>query len=87
MRVTTKGQVTIPIDVREKLGIFPGTEVDFVVSGDSAKLVKGKAKNGRPTRGDEIVARLVGAGTANRDMTTDEIMALTRGWGEDDFDR
>ncbi len=87
MRVTTKGQVTIPIEVREKLGIFPGTEVEFIVRGDAAKLVKAKPKNGRRTRGQEIVARLVGKGTANREMTTDEIMALTRGWDEDDFDR
>lgn len=87
MRVTTKGQVTIPIAVREKLGIFPNTEVDFVVHGESVSLVKVEPKNGRPSRGAEIVARLVGKGTANLEMTTDEIMALTRGWGEDDFDR
>jgi len=87
MRVTTKGQVTIPQAVREKLGIFPGTEVEFVVRGDSVKLVKAKSKNGKRSRGEEIVARLVGKGTANLDLTTDQIMALTRGWGEDDFDR
>lgn len=87
MRVTTKGQVTIPQEVRERLGIFPGTEVDFIVRGDSVKLVKANRKNGKRGRGEEIVASLVGKGTANREMTTDEIMALTRGWGEDDFDR
>lgn len=79
MRVTTKGQVTIPQAVREKLGIFPGTEVEFVVRGDSAKLVKTKSKNGKRSRGEEIVARLRGTGTANRDLTTDEILALMRG--------
>ena len=30
MRVTTKGQVTIPQHVREKLGITPATEIDFI---------------------------------------------------------
>lgn len=78
MRVTSKGQVTIPIGVREKLGIFPNTEVDFIVRGDSARLVKVEPKNGRPSRGAEIVARLAGSATDRR-MTTDEIMALTRG--------
>lgn len=87
MRVTTKGQVTIPQEVRKKLGIFPGTEVEFIVRGDSAKLVKAKSKIGKRSRGEEIVARIVGKGTANLDLTTDQIMALTRGWGEDDFDR
>lgn len=87
MRVTTKGQVTIPQEIREKLGIFPGTEVEFVVRGDSAKLVKAKSKKGKQSRGEEIVRRIVGKGSVNLELTTDEIMALTRGWGEDDFDR
>ena len=38
MRVTSKGQVTIPIEVREKLGIFPNTEVEFEVRGNAARL-------------------------------------------------
>ncbi len=79
MRVTTKGQVTIPIAVREKLGIFPNTEVDFIVRGDSARLVKVDPKNGRPGRAADIVARLRGKGSVNLDMTTDEILALMRG--------
>jgi AbrB family looped-hinge helix DNA binding protein len=81
MRVTTKGQVTIPIEIREKLGIFPGTEVNFVVKGDAASLIKVKPKNGR-SRGEEAVARLTGKGTVK--MTTDEVMRLTRDWSEDD---
>lgn len=87
MRVTSKGQVTIPIEVRTKLGIRPGTEVDFVVKGDYARLVKAKRKPGKRTRGEEIVGRLTGAGTANLDLSTDDIMRMTRGWGEDDLDR
>jgi len=87
MRVTTKGQVTIPQEIREKLGIVPGTEVEFVIRGDSAKLVKAKNKTGKRSRGDKIVARIRGKGSANLDLTTNQLMALTRGWGEDDFDR
>ena len=75
MRVTSKGQVTIPIAIREKLGIFPNTEVDFIVRGDSARLVKVKGKKGG--RGAELVARLRGSG--NGKMTTDEILRLMRG--------
>lgn len=79
MRVTTKGQVTIPIEVREKLGIFPGTEVEFVVRGDSVKLVKTRSKKkGRMTRGERAVALLAGKAT-DKSLTTDQIMALTRG--------
>ncbi len=41
MRVTTKGQVTIPQHIREKLGITPATEVDFVEEEGRVFLVKG----------------------------------------------
>ena len=44
MRVTTKGQVTIPQHIREKLGITPSTEVDFVEEEDRIFLVKRKGK-------------------------------------------
>lgn len=87
MRVTTKGQVTIPIEVREKLGILPGTEVEISVSADFAKIVKAKNKKGKKTRGQLLIERATGKGTANTHLTTDEIMALTRDWGEDDIDR
>lgn len=39
MRVTTKGQVTIPKEIRDRLGIGPGSEVDFVITDDGARLV------------------------------------------------
>lgn len=83
MLVTTKGQVTIPIEVREKLGIFPGTEVDIVVRNGKAEIVKAKPQKDANTRGRRIVERLRGKGSVK--MTTDEIMRLTRGWNEDDL--
>jgi len=81
MRVTTKGQVTIPIEVREKLGIFPGSEVDFTVRGDSATLKKRKGKkHGGMTRGELAVAALAGSATdRSLGLTTDDILRLTRG--------
>ncbi|MCC7307599.1 MAG: AbrB/MazE/SpoVT family DNA-binding domain-containing protein [Acidobacteria bacterium] len=87
MKLTSKCQVTVPLAVREKLGLFPGSEVEFIVDGKFAKLVKAKKKKGTMSRGERIVARAIGKGTVNRDLSTDQIMAWTRGWGEDDFDR
>ena len=75
MRVTSKGQVTIPQAIREKLGITPSSEIDFVVQGDSVVLVK---KEG----GDTPFKRLRGVATVK--MSTDEIMALTRDTTRDD---
>lgn len=73
MRVTTKGQVTIPQKIREKLGITPATEVDFVEDGDRVYLVKLREKAASTRK----FARLRGVATVK--MTTEEIMALTRG--------
>jgi AbrB family looped-hinge helix DNA binding protein len=38
--VTTKGQVTIPIEIREALGIEPHDKVEFVLDGNGARLRK-----------------------------------------------
>lgn len=70
MRVTQKGQVTIPLDVRRALGISTGTKVQFELDNTGARLVVD-----RDSAADEI-ARLRGAGDVA--MTTEEILALTR---------
>ncbi|HRW40457.1 MAG TPA: AbrB/MazE/SpoVT family DNA-binding domain-containing protein [Microthrixaceae bacterium] len=74
MRVTEKGQVTIPKDIRDALGIGAGTEVEFERRRDS--IVIRKSSRGR-SRGQQLAERLRGRGDV--EMTTDEIMALTRG--------
>jgi len=74
MRVTEKGQVTIPKELRDQLGIGAGSEVDFERADDT--IVIRKAKGG-PSRGKLLVERLRGRGDVA--MSTDEIMALTRG--------
>jgi len=61
--VTSKGQVTIPIEVREKLGILPNTEVEFEVHGNTARLVKVPARK-TSGRGTSVVARLRGTRTS-----------------------
>ena len=76
MKITSKGQVTIPIEIREKAGLLPGTEVDFQLDGATVSIFKARAPK-RETRGQEIVRRLRGSATVK--MSTDEIMALTRG--------
>ncbi len=75
MRITSKGQVTIPLAVRQKIGLLPNTEVDFIVKGNTVQIVKSADPD--RSRGKKLVARLRGKATV--DMSTDEIMALTRG--------
>ncbi len=70
MRVTSKGQVTIPQDVRRRLGIEPGSEVDFEVDDDAVRLVRRTEGHGAG-----LVQQMRGRPLK---MTTDEIMALTR---------
>jgi antitoxin PrlF len=74
MRVTSKGQVTIPRTVRRQLGITPGSEVDFELDERGARLVRARTSEGR-----EVVRKMLDRGTVA--MSTDEIMALTRGDG------
>ncbi len=71
MRVTTKGQVTIPRDVREKLGIVPETNVDFREENGRFYIVK--TTKSRPTNKFKKFR-----GIAMVQMTTDEILRLTR---------
>lgn len=77
MRITSKGQVTIPVEIRQRLGLLPHTEIEFRIDGKSARIVKAKPRAGRPNRSDMLLRRLRGSATVK--MTTDEIMALTRG--------
>lgn len=78
MRITTKGQVTIPQDIRERAGLLPGTEVEFVLERGKVTL--------KPVNKTKSAARLAlerARGTANEPMfrgwTTDQIMAFLRG--------
>lgn len=74
MRVTEKGQVTIPKELRDALGIGAGTEVEFERRNDAIIVRK---IDDVPSRGRQVVERLRGRGDVA--MTTEEIMALTRG--------
>lgn len=74
MRITSKGQVTIPQEIREKAGLLPNTEVEFEIVGGKVFLKKAKKGLSRGHRIAEIFR-----GTGKLRMSTDEIMRLTRG--------
>jgi AbrB family looped-hinge helix DNA binding protein len=76
MRITTKGQVTIPQAIREKLGLLPHSEVEFDILGDSVRIRKARHRGKKKSRGERIVDHLRGRG--NTRMRTDELMALLR---------
>ncbi|KAI9130976.1 AbrB/MazE/SpoVT family DNA-binding domain-containing protein [Acaryochloris sp. CCMEE 5410] len=71
MRVTTKGQVTIPRKVREILGIMPETEVEFIE--ENGRFYIEKVSSQRATKKFEKLR-----GIATVKMSTDEILDLTR---------
>ena len=71
MRVTTKGQVTIPRSIREMLGIVPETEIDFIEDNGRFYIVKTNKPN---LSGNFKKFR----GIATASMSTDEILQLTR---------
>jgi AbrB family looped-hinge helix DNA binding protein len=77
MRITAKGQVTIPQALRERAGLMPGTDVEFKLDAGGVRLVKTTSGARRKTRGQKLVGRLRGKGAFK--MTTDEILALMRG--------
>ena len=73
MKITDKGQVTIPIRIRRSAGLLPNTDVEFVVSGKEVVL----RKSSKQRRSGKLLARM--RGRATRRLSTDQIMALTRG--------
>ncbi len=74
MKITSKGQVTIPIEMREQLGLLPNSEVVFELDRDSVRIRKAPESR---TRGRALVERMRGA--AGPGLSTDEILKLTRG--------
>jgi len=76
-RISSEGRVTIPARVREELGLKPGDEVEFEAEGSAARVTRATHPTGE-TRGQRLV-RLAWGSATDRSMTTDEIMAMTRG--------
>lgn len=82
MPVTVKGQVTIPKPVRDRLGLAPGSRVEFSIEGDG-RVVLRRAEPAEPPA-DRFARLAARRPTGWNGMTTDEIMRLTRGedWGD-----
>jgi AbrB family looped-hinge helix DNA binding protein len=76
MRITSKGQVTIPVRIREQAGLMPNTEVEFACGKDGDVRLFRAARNGKhKTRGEKPAERRRNLPK----LTTEEIMKLTRG--------
>ncbi len=72
MKITSKGQITIPQHIREKFGFLPNCEVQFVISGNQVIIIKQDEKS----RGRDLIRHMQGKGDIK--MSTDEIMELVR---------
>lgn len=71
--VTAKGQVTLPRAVRDLMGLTAGSKVDFE-RGSDGRVALVRADDRAPkTRFSRLL------GHAGKGLSTDEIMALTRG--------
>lgn len=80
MRVTSKGQVTIPQDIRRLAGLLPGSEVEFQVRGGEVVLQKVELDPiAQRQRVQADIRSVVGSATAVPALPTDEIMRITRG--------
>ena len=77
MRISRRGQVTIPHEIRRRLGLAARCEIELRIVGDSVRIRKARKAKGM-TRGEMIVARLRGSGS-KRFRSTEELMKLLRG--------
>ena len=75
MRITSKGQVTIPQAIREKLGLLPNTDVEFSIDKGAARLTKA-TRPGPRSAVRQHIERV--RGTLETGMSTDQLMKLLR---------
>jgi len=71
--ITSKGQVTIPKPVRDLLGVGPGSRVEFRRAADGSVVIERADRVSQASRLADLV------GIAGPGLSTDEIMAITRG--------
>ena len=79
VRITSKGQVTIPQVIREKYGFMPETDIEFVERDGWIGIQR--ADLSKPDRVQQFIERL--SGSATIELSTDEIMQLSRGYSDD----
>lgn len=73
--LTSKGQITIPKQVRDALNLAPGCSLDFAVNADGDVVIHKVGARARPTPDRFEAAR----GKADVKWRTDELMNLLRG--------
>ena len=84
MRMTSKGQVTIPKEIRDKLGIGPGSDIGFSEEGGQVVITKDDNRSDE-SDGEMLIRQLKELGRKARlegfwsGLTGDEIMEMTRG--------
>ncbi len=74
MRITSKGQVTIPLPIRDEFNLRPGTDIEIIAQ-DGKVVLRPKRKRSNPI--DEWLKHATGV--AKGRTTTARIMRLTRG--------
>lgn len=78
MRITEKGQITIPQEIREKYGFLPESEIQFVEEKGAVYLLKVPEKK---SRGKKLIDQMRNKATVK--LSTEQIMKLTRGASDD----
>lgn len=77
MIITAKGQITIPQNFREQFGLHPGAEVEFVADADGLRILPLRRGRRKAAPAESWLAKA--AGSATTKLSTDPIMAMTRG--------
>ena len=72
MRITSDGQITIPLEIRQQLGLLPGAEVEFEVVDDRIVL----KRKSNLSFGEQLVGLMQGKATIR--LSTDQVMTTTR---------
>lgn len=72
MKINPNGQITIPPNIQEQLGLLPGTEIQLEVIGDTLQIRKPRTLS----QGTQLIAAIRGKATSR--LTTNDIMQVTR---------
>lgn len=79
MRLTSKGQVTIPQNIRELAGLAPGSEVEFEFHQGRVWIEKVESDQTRRRQKISTALGAVAGSATNSKLRTDEILRMTRG--------
>jgi AbrB family looped-hinge helix DNA binding protein len=79
MKITSKGQVTIPQSVRELAGLHPHSEVEFEVRANGEVLLRPVIEKAASVRSAFERVRGSANATQFKGMGTDEFMTFLRG--------